>query len=108
MLLERHLQVQPSEFAHVARSVRVLSTKDGADFEHTVHITAEHHLLVQLRGLCQTRRLIEVLEGEDLRTAFTSASDDFWRVDLNEVMPEKTSRADAIHKSDTLVHLAEI
>lgn len=70
MILELHLHIESSEFTQVAVCVRVFSTEDWSDLENTLHIAAESHLLVKLRGLGEAAILLEVLEFKDVGTTF--------------------------------------
>lgn len=53
----------------MAVGIRVFSAEDRADLEHSVHVSAEDHLLVKLGALCEAGFLSEIFESEDVCTA---------------------------------------
>ena len=70
MVLEFHLKIETSEFTQVAVGVGVLGAENWSNFEDTLQITAESHLLVKLRGLSEASILLEVFEVEYVGTTF--------------------------------------
>lgn len=53
VLLESHLQIESHKLGHVAVSERVLGTENTADLVNALEISANNHLLVELRRLGQ-------------------------------------------------------
>lgn len=51
MVLDHHFHIQSCEFAQVSISVGVLGSEYWAYLEASLHVSAENHLLVQLRAL---------------------------------------------------------
>jgi hypothetical protein len=76
VLVEHHLDIEASELAQVTVGVRVLGTENRADFEHTMHITTEDHLLIELRALCKACLLSEVVKSKDFCTTFGGSSNE--------------------------------
>jgi hypothetical protein len=85
MVFELHLHIEASEFTQVAIGVRVFSTENWSDLEDTLHVAAESHLLVKLRGLGEATILLEVLELKDVGTTFGRSTDKLGRVDFDEI-----------------------
>eukprot|EP00227_Mantoniella_beaufortii_P016598 CAMPEP_0197580592 /NCGR_PEP_ID=MMETSP1326-20131121/4344_1 /TAXON_ID=1155430 /ORGANISM="Genus nov. species nov., Strain RCC2288" /LENGTH=559 /DNA_ID=CAMNT_0043144371 /DNA_START=127 /DNA_END=1808 /DNA_ORIENTATION=- len=107
VLLDGHLHVQARELAQVAVRVAVLGAEHRADLEHALHVRHHRHLLVQLRGLRQARRLPHVVKLEHRRAALGRASDELGGVDLDEVLraqrlAEQLAHA-GLHAEDGLV-----
>lgn len=68
MLFDGHLQVQPYELAHMPMREGIFSSEDWSDFEDTLEIAHNAHLLVKLRGLGKASFFVEVAEVEDIGT----------------------------------------
>ena len=63
-------------------------------FKHPVE-NANHHLFVKLRALCQHRRMMKIVQTENVRSALCSAGSDLRRMDFRKVLavqeiPERT------------------
>ncbi len=86
VLLDGHLEVKPDELSRVPVRERVLGPEDRGDLEHPVEVTHHAHLLVELGGLGQAGRFIEVVELEYVGATLGSASDQLWSVDLDEIL----------------------
>mmetsp|Transcript_10822 Transcript_10822/g.29877 ORF Transcript_10822/g.29877 Transcript_10822/m.29877 type:complete len:239 (-) Transcript_10822:16-732(-) len=86
MIIDRHLQIQAGKFAQVTSRNGFFGTEHGSDLEYACQVRRDGHLLVQLRGLCQTRGLAEVIRGENFRTALACAGQQFWRMDFGEAL----------------------
>ena len=108
VLLDGHLHVQPGELAQVAVRVAVLRAEHGADLEHALEVRARRaHLLVQLRRLCQTRLLTEVVQPashpiaspslEHVGTALGGAGVDLGRVQLDKVLADEELAEEQAH-----------
>jgi hypothetical protein len=90
VLVDCHLEIEPSEFTQVPVRVGVLGSEYWSNLEHSIKPTASgDHLLVELRALRQTRRLIKILELEHVGAAFRGSADQFGGVDLNELLGNK-------------------
>jgi len=89
VLLDLHLHIEACEFSQVARSVRILSAEDRTDFKHTIQIGHNCHLFVQLRGLCEVSRAVEVSDSEYIRATLTLRGDQLRGVNLNESVFEQ-------------------
>lgn len=53
----------------MAVSIRIFRAEHGADLEHSIHVSAENHLLVKLGTLCEAGFLFEIFKTEDVCTA---------------------------------------
>lgn len=85
VLVEDHLDIEASEFTQMSVGVGVFSTEDGTDFEDSVHITAQDHLLVELRALSEASFLAEVVEAEDISATLGGTTDELGGVNLSEL-----------------------
>jgi len=85
VVLNFHFQIEAREFTKMAIGVRVFSSEDWADFEHTTQVTAECHLLVQLGALRETCGLAEILKLKDVGAALGRAANQLWGVDFYEI-----------------------
>ena len=74
VVFELHFHVEASELAQVAVSVRVFGAEDRANFEDAREATAKRHLLIELGRLGQTAVLVEILELENISTAFRATA----------------------------------
>ena len=88
VFLDSHLHVEASELAKMTIGVRVLSSKNWTDFEHSIEVSAQSHLLVELGTLGKASILAEVFHFENIGTALRSTTDQFWGVNLNESVLE--------------------
>jgi hypothetical protein len=86
MIFEFHLHIESGELTQVAVGVGVLSAENGSNLEDTLEVTTESHLFVELRGLCKTSILLEVLESEHVGASLTGATNELGGVDFNEVV----------------------
>jgi hypothetical protein len=90
VLVDGHLEIEAGEFAQVPVRVGILGSEYWPNLEHSIKSTARRdHLLVELRALRQTRRLIEILELEHVGATFRGSTDQFWGVNLNELLGNK-------------------
>jgi len=60
IILDGHFDIQACELAHVSVSETVLGSEDGTNFEDSVEISHNAHLLIQLRGLGKAGFGVEV------------------------------------------------
>lgn len=86
VLVDDHLQIQTCELAHVPVGEGVLRPENRAHFEHPFEVGHHEHLFVELWGLSEAGLLVEVVQFEDVGPALAGPSDQFWRVDLHEVV----------------------
>ena len=84
VLIYCHFEVKTRKLAQMPARVRILGSKDRADFEHSIEITRYGHLLVQLRRLGQARSRSKVVGCEDSSPTFAFASNKLGRMDFNE------------------------
>lgn len=61
------------------------------DLEDPVHVSAQRHLLVQLRRLRETRLTSEIVQREDSRAALAGTTKQLGGVNLNEILTKKQS-----------------
>ena len=80
-----HLDIQHRDFGYVAGGGAQLGTEGRANLKHPLEDT-DHDLLVELRALGQCGFFAEVIEFEYFGAAFGSPSQQFWRVDFNEIV----------------------
>ena len=66
VILEFHLHIETGKFAEMPVGVRVLSSKDRSNFEDTLEVGAQCHLLVELGTLGKAGILFEILELENI------------------------------------------
>lgn len=57
--------------------------------EHSLHVCADGHLLVELRALGEIRLAVKVLELKDIGPALTGGSDHLGAVDLHKVLAQE-------------------
>jgi len=70
MFLDGHLDIQTYELAHVSVSERIFSSEDWADFEDSLEVAHNTHLLIQLWGLGQTCLFAEISQTENIGSTF--------------------------------------
>ena len=88
MVLKFHLHIKSSELTKMSISVRILSTEDWTNLEHSLQVTTEGHLLVKLWTLSKACIPFEVFKFKDICTTFRGSCNQFWSVDLNKVIIE--------------------
>lgn len=88
MLLDVHLHIETGELAEMTVGVGIFGSEDGTNFKDSFEVTTEGHLLVKLWALGHASVLSEVLKVEHVGTTLGCSSEEFWRVDLNEVILE--------------------
>ena len=69
VLLDGHFEIEAYEFAHVAMGEGVLGPEDGANFEYSLEVGHDAHLLVELGRLGKAAFPAEVLEVEYVRAS---------------------------------------
>ena len=69
MLLNGHFEIEAYEFTHVTMGEGVLGPEDGTDFEYSLEVGHNAHLLVELGRLGKAAFPAEVLEVEDIRAS---------------------------------------
>mmetsp|Transcript_25663 Transcript_25663/g.42207 ORF Transcript_25663/g.42207 Transcript_25663/m.42207 type:complete len:209 (+) Transcript_25663:531-1157(+) len=97
MLLYCHLKIETHKLGQMPMCVGVLCTEHWRNLEHTLKVPAHGHLLVQLRGLGQTRVPLEIFEPEDCRTALTSSSNELGCVDFHKVVGKEELSEKSAH-----------
>lgn len=86
MLLNSHLDIQPNELTHMSVSERILSSENWTNFEYTLEITHNTHLLIKLRRLSKACFFTEILKTEDIGATLRTTSYQFRGMDFDEVI----------------------
>ena len=86
MLFDGHFNIETHELAHMSMSERIFSSEDRTNFEHSLEISHNTHLLIKLRWLSEASFTIEIVESKDICTSFWTASDEFGCVNFNEII----------------------
>jgi len=89
MFLDGHLDIQTYELAHVSVSERIFSSEDWADFEDSLEVAHNTHLLIQLWGLGQTCLFAEISQTENIGSTFWWTTNQLWSMDFDEVKVQK-------------------
>ena len=84
VLLEGHLKIETDKLGEVTVREGLLGTEDGGDFEHTLKVGCNRHLLVQLWRLRKAGILAKVLQTEHVGTTLAGARNQLRRVDLHK------------------------
>ena len=88
VFLNRHFQVEADELAHVTMSERVFGSENGTDFEDTLEVRHDTHLLVELGRLGQACGLVEIFETENVRSSLRRSSQELRSVNFNKAVLE--------------------
>lgn len=84
VLLNGHFNIQTCEFTHVSVGKTVFGSENWTNFENSVEISHNAHLLVELGRLGEAGFSVEVLHLEDVGTTFGSTGNELGGVDFNE------------------------
>ena len=93
VFFNRHLEIQPGKLAQVTVRVAIFRAKYRSNLKDPTKIRHNSHLFIQLRRLCQTRRLPHVIQLEHARAAFRGARNQLWRVNLYHIpLPQRLAK----------------
>ncbi len=84
IVLNDHLEIQPSELRQVTMCIRVFRSKDRTNLTHPFHVHCYGHLFEELGALRKVCFRIKVLDLEDSSTTFCCSSGQSRRVDPGE------------------------
>ncbi len=70
VFFNHHFQIHSCKFTQMSVSMTVLSSEDWSNFKHSLKITHNSHLFVELRRLGQTSSFAEIIQFEHIWATF--------------------------------------